>query len=217
MAENVNSSPTAAFPPSISTVIFDYGHVICLPPTQEDWTRLCRAAGVSREEFHAAFWADRADFDAYLSPVEYWEQVGRRLGTAWDQARIQRIWSEGIAMWLSPDPEIVYLIERLRERGLRLALLSNMPHDLAGLLRHSPVLAPFESLFFSCDVGRVKPDSAFYAHALRELGIAPHEALFVDDKEENVLAAERLGIRAHRHTGEVEGLHRFLTEHVGPL
>lgn len=49
----------------------------------------------------------------------------------------------------------------------------------------------------SCDLGARKPDEAFYVGALRRADVAPGEALFVDDRPENVAAAEALGVAAH--------------------
>ncbi len=47
-------------------------------------------------------------------------------------------------------------------------------------------------------LGVRKPDAAFYERLLDAADIAPHEALFVDDRDVNVEAAERLGIASHR-------------------
>ncbi|KAJ5713170.1 uncharacterized protein N7483_010351 [Penicillium malachiteum] len=39
-----------------------------------------------------------------------------------------------------------------------------------------------------------KPDTCFYEHVLREMSIVPAEAIFVDDKEENVSGAQKVGM-----------------------
>ena len=38
-----------------------------------------------------------------------------------------------------------------------------------------------------------KPDPAMYHLTLNRLGVAPHEALFIDDQLRNTMAAETLG------------------------
>ena len=55
--------------------------------------------------------------------------------------------------------------------------------------------------FVSCDTGLRKPDPRAWEHALETLGAAPHEVLFVDDREGNVRAARELGIGALRFEG----------------
>lgn len=106
-----------------------------------------------------------------------------------------------MAGWLVPALDAVTLAAQLTASPLQVALLSNAPHDLAGPLRFSPLLRGFDALFFSCEIGLCKPDSRVYEHVLRELGAAPHETLFIDDREDNIRAAATLGIRVHHYTG----------------
>jgi FMN phosphatase YigB (HAD superfamily) len=50
----------------------------------------------------------------------------------------------------------------------------------------------------SAEVRLIKPDPAIYEHILNGLGVAASEALFVDDRENNVYAARSLGMHAIR-------------------
>jgi FMN phosphatase YigB (HAD superfamily) len=43
-------------------------------------------------------------------------------------------------------------------------------------------------------VGVAKPDAGIYLHAIEKLGIPPGEALFIDNLEENIRAAEAAGL-----------------------
>ena len=52
----------------------------------------------------------------------------------------------------------------------------------------------FNRVFTSGHAGMRKPDLSFYRHVLGEIELAPEEAVFIDDKMENVLAAKSLGI-----------------------
>jgi len=54
----------------------------------------------------------------------------------------------------------------------------------------------FSSFFSSCYAGLRKPELAIYQRALDILQCAPGEALFIDDRNENVEAARKLGIQA---------------------
>lgn len=202
---------------TISTVIFDYGGVLSRP--QPSWARATmeRLAGVPGADFWAAYWAERPRFDTGVSAAEFWDRIARRVGADWDTrtdpGRVQALWTTDIASWLEVSPDSAALVGRLARSGTRLALLSNAPHDLAGVLRHSPLLAPFDTLVFTCDLGACKPDPAVYTHVLARLGAAPEETAFIDDREENVLAAKRLGIDAHPYSGTGD-LVLFLTDRV---
>ncbi len=56
----------------------------------------------------------------------------------------------------------------------------------------------------SYEVGLMKPDPRIYELLLERLGTAPEETVFLDDLEENVAAARRLGIRALRVETEAQ-------------
>ena len=49
-------------------------------------------------------------------------------------------------------------------------------------------------MIFDGEEGVAKPDARIYQLALMRLGVQPHEVVFVDDKERNVEAAQRLGM-----------------------
>jgi HAD superfamily hydrolase (TIGR01509 family) len=53
----------------------------------------------------------------------------------------------------------------------------------------------------SYEVGCAKPEPRIFEIALDRLGVAPSHALFVDDREENIEGARRLGIETFHFTG----------------
>ena len=194
-----------------AAVVFDYGEVLSRPQDETHRAAMERLAGVPADRFWNAYWSERRAYDAGLAATEYWGRVAERAGASWDTARVQALWASDVASWLPADPQVTAIAGALAERGVRLALLSNAPSDIAGALRHSPVLAPFASAFFSCDLRLCKPDPAVYRHVLDELGTEPARTVFVDDREENVLAAKREGIDAHHYEGPAV-LRSFLEE-----
>jgi HAD superfamily hydrolase (TIGR01509 family) len=56
----------------------------------------------------------------------------------------------------------------------------------------------FERVLASHHLGVRKPDPAFFVALLERVDARPAEAVFVDDREVNVAAAEAAGIRSHR-------------------
>ena len=80
--------------------------------------------------------------------------------------------------------------------GIKTGLLSNMPWDLITHLRtNCRWMENFVFKTLSAEVRLIKPDPAIYEHTLQGLGVSAPEALFVDDREENIRAAHLLGIR----------------------
>jgi putative hydrolase of the HAD superfamily len=93
--------------------------------------------------------------------------------------------------------------------------------DLLRYMRQSPDfswLSGFSQLTWSCELGMVKPNPAIYTYTCEKLGVAPGEALFLDDKPENVRGAEEVGMEAIQFTSanelRKELARRDLLQHV---
>ena len=96
----------------------------------------------------------------------------------------------------------VRLLSALRARGVPVFALTNFGTETLALAeRHYPSLADFDGRFVSGALGLVKPDPAIYAAVEDGTGIAPGALLFVDDRPENVAAAEARGWRGHVFDG----------------
>jgi putative hydrolase of the HAD superfamily len=98
---------------------------------------------------------------------------------------------------LHPNQELLDYLGSLRERGVRLALLTNNVREWEPLWRPKlPVDELFELVVDSAFVGMRKPDPEIYRLTLERLGLEPEACLFVDDTDVNVATARELGMRA---------------------
>lgn len=107
------------------------------------------------------------------------------------------------------------LLDALRERGLRLGLVSNA-FDPGWLLHRDlermGLAARLDHAVFSSEVGVRKPHPAIFEAALGALGVAPERALFVgDSRYADVRGAKEAGMRAvqafwFRADGDERGL-----------
>ncbi|RYU11590.1 HAD family hydrolase [Nocardioides iriomotensis] len=88
----------------------------------------------------------------------------------------------------------------LRERGVRLGILSN---SMDGARREEGRRYGFpdqvDVLVYSHEVGLAKPDPAIYALTTERLGVRPDEVAFLDDSATNVAAAQTHGWHAMVH------------------
>lgn len=91
-------------------------------------------------------------------------------------------------------------VARLRDRGLRHAIVSNNIRELAERWQALLPDGLFETIVDSSAVGCRKPDPAIYHLALERMGATPDRTAFVDDHLPNVEAAAALGIHAF-HVG----------------
>ena len=94
-------------------------------------------------------------------------------------------------------PGILPLLSALRERGIRIGLITNCFSEEAKLIRESRLFPFFDAHCLSWEEGVRKPDPAIYRTCLRRLGIAPEECLYVGDGGSFELETARiLGIQA---------------------
>jgi len=98
---------------------------------------------------------------------------------------------------LEPDPDARAVLEELRGRGLRLAVVSNTPFGWANraLLERYSLLGYFDALAFSDEVGFVKPRPEIFEAALAKLGVPASEAAMVGDEADDAVGALRAGVR----------------------
>lgn len=190
---------------ALRAVIFDYGQVLSQAPRPDLFQAMADLCGVSEERFQQYYWSHRDDYDrGVLDQVTYWAPLIEEGGTPADTARLDQVSEIDAANWTRIDERMLAWVGALQTAGWRTAILSNMPAPLLRYMRQRlPWLSGFTHLTFSCEVGVVKPGPEIYHHCLQGLGVAPAEALFLDDRMTNVEGARRLGMHALQfHTPE---------------
>ena len=91
------------------------------------------------------------------------------------------------------------LVARLREGGVPLYLLTNMPADVFAARRERfAVLRQFQGAVVSGEEGVLKPSPEIFARLRTRFDLVPAETLFIDDAEANVGGARAAGFLAHR-------------------
>ena len=96
------------------------------------------------------------------------------------------------------------LIQFFREKGYRIYYLSNYSEDLYYKTKEElSFIETFDGGVFSYIEKCIKPDKKIYQILLERYGIIPEQALFLDDREENIKAARELGIQGEVFTEEL--------------
>ena len=147
------------------------------------------------------------DVGAVEDDVLY-RRLGETVGASGDQ--IRREWEDLVI----PDQKTIALIRSLKSR-YRVVLLSNA---MSGYLRYAldkcGIADLFDDVIVSAEVKLVKPDPAIFRLALNRAGVAPADALMIDDVQKNLDGAKTVGIDGHLFRG-AEGLASFLTRDGG--
>ena len=116
----------------------------------------------------------------------------RRRGSTADPAEILNMLNDIIV-----HSEMLGVVDRLRESGISCYLASNQQRNRATYMSESLGFKErFDREFYSCFVGCAKPSRVFFERVLAAIQVPPERVLFMDDQEDNVAGARRLGIHA---------------------
>lgn len=181
----------------LRAVVFDYGMVLTEEQDPAAYAALLRLTGLDRDRFEPLYWADRHAYDeGKLTGVAFWQKLVRdaEIGETTGLAEELNVWDA--RMWTTQNRAMLAWQLELKQHGIKTAILSNMGDNvLANIERTFDWLARFDVLVWSYQLGMAKPEPAIYQHTLRELGVEPGEALFIDDRLVNIEAARALGMR----------------------
>lgn len=186
---------------AIRALILDFGGVlVTMPHDAPSARRLAGQLGVTPEQLMPEILGSE-DWDRALVGEIDAEECDRRLhvrfGLPWEAGQPSLIFR-----WFADETlshELLDLAASLRHApDFQVAVLSNAATDLEQQILHDKlgILHRFDLVVNSARVGVRKPDPAIYYLTLDRLGVAPHQAIFVDDMAANVAAAAGLGMHA---------------------
>lgn len=97
-----------------------------------------------------------------------------------------------------PVEGMLELVEELHDAGVPLFIITNFGEEFWQHFRPTqPFFDRFRDILVSGTEKLVKPDPAIYRLALERFGLAADEALFIDDRDDNIAGAESVGIAGH--------------------
>lgn len=158
--------------------------------------------GLTVERFEDLYWADRHAYDeGKLSGMAFWQKLARDGGLKLSQQKIEELNRLDARMWTTQNPAMLAWQRKLKQAGLRTAILSNMGDNVfENIEREFKWIHDFDVQVWSYQLGMAKPAAAIYHHLLAKLGTQPGETLFLDDKAVNTEAARALGMKALEFT-----------------
>jgi epoxide hydrolase-like predicted phosphatase len=97
-----------------------------------------------------------------------------------------------------PIASMIELIKQLKDAGYRLFFLTNAPHELYNTIKthYSEIMNLFDGGIISCQTHILKPDKQMFTNILDTYQLNSQKCIFIDRKEENILAAQECGIHA---------------------
>ena len=191
---------------SLEALILDFGEVLVRPQTAASIERMAQLAHLEIDDFRHRYWLHRRDYDGgILSDAEYWRRIvrGTSLHGAEIDTAVDALMTADFLSWNEARDEVWEIAAEFQARGGRTAILSNgVPAVMSRVREARPLADYFDVVIVSYEVGCAKPDARIYEICLGELDVEAASALFVDDRLENLTAAERLGMKTLHFTGD---------------
>lgn len=177
----------------IDTIIFDVGNVL----VDYDWESYLDSFHFSPEKreimadvvFRSRLWDEKdrgvgeeAALQSFIQAAPQYEEDVRKV-------------VEESYRTIRPRDYAKTWVKYLKSKGYKLYILSNYSEEGLKKTRHMIPEKYMDGAIFSCYVKQIKPEPEIYRTLLDTYGIVPEKAVFLDDRKENLDAAEKFGIR----------------------
>lgn len=176
----------------IKAIIFDLGGVLIDNPTKKMFSHYCETLHVSDDLFLKSFLKHKNKWQTgKISEKIFWKNITSELKIF--MPKNKSLWLEGFVKAFKKKKEMFELINTLKQKNYTVALLSNTEKPIEKYIK-SKNFKNIDLFICSCEVGISKPNEEIYKLILEKLGIKSNEALFIDDREDNIISAKYLGI-----------------------
>jgi putative hydrolase of the HAD superfamily len=141
------------------------------------------------------------DFDTgKISPQEFYKKASHKLQVTTDFESFFSAYNDVF----EHKPDVVQILLKLKTK-YRLILLSNTDVMRFGFVKRKfPELFFFDDYVLSYKEGWMKPQAQIYQIALKRAKARAGECVFIDDREENIEAAAKMGIHTILFTPQTD-------------
>lgn len=188
----------------IDTIISDMGQVVLHFNNRLFFRKMTQYTNRSEEEIRAVTHAHIEIVDLFdkgkIRPEEFYQKAKTGLEAEVSYEDFFAAYCDVFAV----NPLTLGILKKLKPK-YKLILLSNTDIvRFSYIKRKFPELLIFDGYVLSFDYGLMKPDPRVYTAALELAGSKPERAVFIDDIQENIDGAERVGIKGLLFTPEID-------------
>ena len=191
----------------IKAIIFDIGGGLFNESISLQYEEIAKRFNINPKLFIAA--KDKHMNRAKIGEItedEFIKRIADELSI--NKNMLARYWKE-IYMQKTINNDIVMLIKRLKQMKYSLIVLSNANPVHAEINYKRGLYSIFDKVYLSNEIKMAKPDKKIYDYVLKKSKLKPEECIFIDDREENVLVANELGIKGIVFTGYKEQIYEL--------
>jgi epoxide hydrolase-like predicted phosphatase len=179
---------------TIRAVFFDFGGVIMRTEYQSPRQQLAERFNMEYEEIDRLVFNSESARRASLGEITeeaHWLELIKRFKLP---ASEMRAFSDAFFGGDVIDRDLVQFIRSLRGK-FHTGLISNAWDGMRDFLAREKIIAAFETVVISAEVGAMKPEAKIFDLALERAGVRANEAIFVDDLPVNIESCEKIGMK----------------------
>ncbi len=178
----------------IKAVIFDWGGVLIDDPGPGLMEYCADRLNVTVDKFINSFDKFMDEFQTNsVSEGKFWELMCEDLNV--EKPSQALLWKEAFISVYTPKDEMFVLVDSLRAKGYKTAILSNTEIPALDFFVEQRYNC-FDVQVFSCKEGTRKPYKEIYDIAIEKLNCLPEQAIFIDDKKPMVEGAKKANLNA---------------------
>ena len=181
----------------MKNIIFDYGSVLKTFNKEEVVSKFTEDE--EEKEFllndviNSPEWAQYGLIDTgYLSHEEVINLINDRTNNKYKE--LVTYFMKNYYKYMYFQEELLEIIKVLKQKGYKVYLLSNT-NEYMYEKNLNKIVNLFDGLVLSYKVHLLKPYESIYKYLLEKYNLIPEESLFIDDREDNMNTANRLGIK----------------------
>ncbi len=188
----------------IKCVISDMGNVLLTFDSSIFYRQISESSPYTPEQMAKIVTESSGLLSAFgtgrISPKEFFKEISDRLQVRADFESFFSAYNDVFTL----KPDVLKTLRQL-ETKYRLVLLSNTDVMHFGFIqRKFPEMFFFDDYVLSYEVGCMKPDPQIYQIALEKAKAEAGECVFIDDLEENIDVAAKMGIQTILFTPQTD-------------
>jgi small GTP-binding protein len=189
--ESVNAKEEEIKENKIENLVFDWYRVVFSDSIDEFVAKLIKKYKLNSDLHSTIHKLYLQRYEREISGDEFSLQLGKLTGEVHDfDNDLHKMWSSMV----KEIPSTTNFIKYQKSLGKRIYYITNIGNTLADR-RASDIFKYFDGGIASCEVDLLKPDPQIYKLLLETYNIKATNSVFIDDKPENVRAAQQLGFK----------------------
>ncbi len=184
--------------PVLPIFIFDIGGVVIIWRNNDPlFKQVAKRYRVPFAEMKQAMLEGLSEFeDGRISARKYIEESLVKVGKKIDNVNANRLLSIPFEKIAKDRIVVIKIITSLRHSGFWVYGFSNTSAPHVKIMNNRGWTTKlFDNFFASCKIGHSKPQRLAFETVLGMIKAKPHEVVFIDNSQENILGAKHVGIK----------------------